>query len=309
MNTIENENPLKGVWRASGSIDWSDQKYSLNKAHVCALFSEFAYWVIPEFEMKDHDRVKIIPCLNYQKIVMRGGKYDYTALVMEAELPEYFVIIRRYAIAFGVRFLEYIIISIRGTKFLYDWLTNLNALSVSVRNRGQTLQFHRGFFRAARSLFQPLTMELNQIIDDPVPIYVTGHSLGGAIAAIVFGVWKLHLTDSKNKPNDTRRIVTPHSSYTFGMPRYANFSTIVSIRTPFHIYNEKDIVPDVPPRFAGFENCTHEYLLDGEAIERMPRIGGREFATWLWRLSSGQGVGEHSVELYRSRLESIVDQT
>ena len=105
------------------------------------------------------------------------------------------------------------------------------------------------------------------------------------------GRWRLHETWQGT-----------HSAYTFGMPRYGNFSAVVKCPSPYHIYVDADIVPTVPPRWLGFEECGSEYRTDGVGLERAAARETLTFSSWLLRLASGVGVREHSMELYRARV-------
>lgn len=301
------KNPLLAVREASAIPNWSDDDYCIHKAYVCSLFSSFAYRIVPDFELQDRDRVKVVPCETYQALLDGRARLDYGELLRESDLGEYFTVIRRYAIVFGIKMPDFIIVAVRGTRYSYDWLDNLNSLKVSLERAGRECKFHRGFYRAAISVFGPLTKELRKYVPDSIPIYVTGHSLGGAIAAIIYALWgiTLRLEPSDGGPLSQLRI-TCHSGYTFGMPRYGNLDTVSTFRTPYHMYNAQDIVPDVPPTWLGFENCFTEYLLDGTSLERAPRKGGREFLSWVSRLVAGQGLKEHSVEVYQSRIENHI---
>ena len=66
-----------------------------------------------------------------------------------------------------------------------------------------------------------------------LPLYITGHSLGGALALIA------------------TKLVAPDvngACYTFGAPRVGNYEYFRKIKTPvYRVVNSADVVPRVPP--------------------------------------------------------------
>ena len=93
-----------------------------------------------------------------------------------------------------------------------------------------------------------------------------------------------------------------HSSYTFGMPRYGNTDAL-ALRTPFHLYNERDAIPTVPPKWLGFSNAAAEYCLrEGRrSIAYGPRAPGG-FKSLMRRIRWGHGIRHHFIERYIRRL-------
>ncbi len=84
-------------------------------------------------------------------------------------------------------------------------------------------------------------------------LYVTGHSLGGALA--ILGALEFH-----------RQKLTVAGVYTFGQPRVGNavFRTIydTALREVTHrIVNQNDIVPRTPGWLLGYRHCGQEVFL------------------------------------------------
>ena len=139
----------------------------------------------------------------------------------------------------------YLVIAFRGTeKKVSDWLTDANCVP---RSEGSG-KVHTGFWRAMAENQDPRTGEtiegkIRRIIDEaavdgPHPLFITGHSLGGALALLAT---KLVVPDVDG------------ACYTFGAPRVANYEYFSKVKTPvYRVVNSSDIVPNVPPG-AGLE--------------------------------------------------------
>lgn len=299
---------LSDLWRRVNAVDWSKKDFSLDKAYVCSLFSYLAYLRVADFELADANRVNVIPCYAYQNIVRTGQIFDFDGFLRSGDFGEFFVIIRRYVIIIGIRTPNVIFVSMRGTKYLYDWLVNINSSKYRHDGDGGVSSFHRGFFRAIVPCFEPISIELDKYLSkNPIPIYVTGHSLGGAIAAIMHALWGMTISSRYVQEGIVHNLLRAHSCFTYGMPRYGDFNVIAKYRSPYHLYNEKDIVPTVPPRWLGFESCGSEYKVDGTAIEQLSRRESFKFMNWIYNLVSGRGISDHAIEEYRSRILNVLD--
>ena len=137
----------------------------------------------------------------------------------------------------------YVVIAFRGTeRKVSDWLTDARA----VPTQEGAMKVHTGFLEALtinkgedektaldkvkEILSRPETKDAK---GEPLPLFITGHSLGGALALL------------------TTRLVAPDvngACYTFGAPRIANYEYFERIKTPvYRVVNSSDIVPRVPP--------------------------------------------------------------
>jgi triacylglycerol lipase len=88
-------------------------------------------------------------------------------------------------------------------------------------------EVHRGFSDAFKLAWKALLPLLEPIT---VPIFYTGHSLGGALAV---------LAASERKPRAT---------YVYGCPRVGNAAFAATVNAPvYRIVNNHDIVPTLPP--------------------------------------------------------------
>jgi hypothetical protein len=92
---------------------------------------------------------------------------------------------------------------------------------------------HRGFLKA----FGHVKAAIGEDLDahPGLPVYITGHSLGGALAILAT---RLLASDSQG------------ACYTFGGPRVGNSHVDDQIKTPiYRVVNAADLVPRVPPSF------------------------------------------------------------
>jgi hypothetical protein len=298
---------IRKILQHMRGIDWSSEEFDLRKAYVCCLLAEVTYYRIPTFELKNANRASLIPCRYYQDLIVGGRFIDVEAMLRSADLGDFFVVVRRYAIVVGVRTPNAIFVAIRGTMYLHDWLVNLRV----TQYRHEALSsacFHKGFYRAVAAIMGPVSEELRKLLSrapKEIPIYVTGHSLGGAIAALMHALWGMRSSaEFVEGRGVAERWIRTRSAYTFGMPRYGNLHAVLAFRSPYHIYNERDIVPTVPPRWLGYENCLTEFSLDGEEIENFNSKETLSYIGWIAMLLSGIDIRSHSVELYRERLLS-----
>jgi len=125
-----------------------------------------------------------------------------------------------------------LVLSFRGTEKddLRDILTDLNARFYKDEKK---VKIHNGFLKA----FQAVEPEIREMISGfgGYSLYITGHSLGGALALIA--------TRALNSDNLM-------ACYTFGSPRVGNEEFDDFIEFPiYRVVNAFDPVPCVPPTF------------------------------------------------------------
>jgi predicted lipase len=201
------------------------------------------------------------------------------------------------------RLRQVVFVSFRGTTLSFaDFKADLDIRKVRYQfGFGESARLHRGFFDAVLDCFDEVLERLRSINKDPrVPVYVTGHSLGGAMAAIFYA--KLEEDDFHPFLHRRRHHVPPAvSCYTFGMPRYGDTSAKAFLPQPFHTFNELDAVPTLPPRILGFADSANERCLN--AIPDVMIVTSKgDFA-----LRSGKGIAtilgisDHRMERYVER--------
>lgn len=297
--------PTSEVWKMIHRCDWSINKFSLDKAYLAALLSELAYLRIAEFELEGASRVNVIPCAQHRKMTESRDVTFFDRIFREMDIGESFILERRYVIVMGIKTRNVIFISMRGTKYLYDWVVNFRSKRIPYSVRNGNAYFHYGFFKAISACFSQIDEELERLSrhgEEPLPVYLTGHSLGGALAAIMNAVRGRVLGRGLVQEGILEHRVPFDACYTFGMPRYGDAQAVSRLAQPFMFYNELDVVPSVPPTWLGYESGTSEYMLDGRSIERAPSNDTLSFAAFLTLLATGIGIKHHDIELYRQRL-------
>jgi triacylglycerol lipase len=162
-----------------------------------------------------------------------------------------------------------VVIAFRGTTDLRNWLTDLDWKQASlIWSPGKV---HRGFNFALNSIADAL----DQAIDpkDGRRIWLTGHSLGGALAML----FALRMR--------VRRGMNIAGVYTFGQPRVGNlpfslgYDALLESRT-FRVVHADDIVPRVPWMLGNFRHAGHEIFFDGGArLRRAPLSNASQGST------------------------------
>ncbi len=135
-----------------------------------------------------------------------------------------------------------LVVAFRGSVTVQDWLRDFFFAPIAVREHAQLGRCHAGFLDAAESILDALLQELERS-SATLPVLVTGHSLGGALAVGVGALLKL-----AGRP--------PAAIVTFGAPRFGMAAFVACLKdVPVRQYvRGNDPVPavpfDVPPEWA-----------------------------------------------------------
>lgn len=267
--------------------------------YLCALFSELAYYHIPEWEIDHRERAKLIPCDAYKMLVAEGRSTNLEAILQQLELPRGFIVVDRGAVAVGIVINKILFIGFRGTQFLFDWKINFRSRLVSVNSSSLSFpqlilctvygKLHSGFGEEAVRISSKILHAISDSkLGDIDQVFLTGHSLGGAVAAIS----KIFLK------------IAPTSVCIFGAPRYCDLSMYSSFinNPPSQIRRPGDVVPTIPPKIFGYADHPFEFGTNGaQYIDPTPysSISGN-FLRWA-RFLIGR-FEPHSIEIYRKEL-------
>lgn len=152
---------------------------------------------------------------------------------------------------------DIIVIAFRGTDEVRDWLTNLKLRGVKWPPNGPR-KVHYGFLIGYQSLQNKVRDELNRH-GAPHRLWLTGHSLGGALALLcAFDL-------------DSRYHI--HGLVTFGQPMAAGDALLRNIGTALagvylRVVNGQDIVPRVPPWYGHAGN--YAWIFEGKLTLEAP---------------------------------------
>jgi predicted lipase len=295
--------------RLADSIDdWETDSFTWQKAYVAAVFAAIAYEEVPQFELKKAKRAKLIPCDRYQAHVSQWETAQRRASISDLDTNiQTEVIVRGQVVITVSRLRRVIFLSLRGTTLSFaDFKADLDIRKVRYQSGfGESARLHRGFFDAVLECFDEVVDKLRVMNNDPhVPVYVTGHSLGGAMAAIFHA--RLDEADFHPFRHRSRHRVPPSTScYTFGMPRYGDTTAKSRLPQPFHTFNELDAVPTLPPRLLGFADSANERCLN--AIPDVAPILTK--GDWAFRSGKGiatvLGISDHRMERYVERTNAM----
>ena len=125
----------------------------------------------------------------------------------------------------------WLVLAFRGTeKKLSDWKTDLKAELVAAKDEKKIGRIHKGFQAAYYSVEDPIEEKLSKYPE--YPLYVTGHSLGGALAVVA------------TRFIDAGKLA---ACYTFGGPRVGDLDLARVFKTPiYRVVNASDAVPRLP---------------------------------------------------------------
>ncbi|HVF25335.1 MAG TPA: lipase family protein [Anaerolineales bacterium] len=190
---------------------------------------------------------------------------------------------------------SYAVLAFRGTeKNWRDIQTDIHARRIKT----PTGKIHVGFKNAFASIEPEIKKSLLGL--EGIPLYITGHSLGGALATVATQIleWDSRFTDQIA------------ACYTFGSPRVGNDEYDSSIKSMFYrVVNTTDIVTIVPLLLMGFVHVGDvRFLLrnKGEFKRSIPisrRLGFFLGATLLQFFRPL--VQDHGILEYRKKLEAV----
>jgi|tagenome__1003787_1003787.scaffolds.fasta_scaffold20789427_2 hypothetical protein len=283
------------------SADWTKLEFDQRKAYALALCSEIAYYKIGEHEYRRTERAKVIPCMAYQSAIENRVTLQFETALEGADFDQFFVIQTRNFVAIGFVLREIIVVAVRGTHYLYEWTINFNARKELEFFDGIKLSFHSGFLREAELLRYHLLNKLSGAGLEK-KIIITGHSLGGAVGAVLNArlnqhLWRHHYGRPYVPGGDRFGVC-----YVFAAPRYSNFSSMLNIENPFNCINDYDVVPRVPPRWLGYANSLAEFDLLGSPYLELEDPRQSTLVEWLRVLAMARFFKNHSMEIYRRKI-------
>ncbi|HVT29987.1 MAG TPA: lipase family protein [Lacipirellulaceae bacterium] len=191
------------------------------------------------------------------------------------------------------------VVTCRGTE-PNDWNDVKADLDLGMAMAETVGWVHRGFKHEVDDLWPRLEQAL---VNNTRTLWFSGHSLGGAMAAICAGRCRLSYIRSN-----------PRALFTFGSPRVGSrrYVNYVQIET-YRWVNNNDIVPRVPPAWLGFRHKGQEVYLN--AYGKIRELTGWQRLKDRWRgfvrgLEEGRidFFTDHSIRRYIEHIRGAVEQ-
>ena len=199
----------------------------------------------------------------------------------------------------AVNAVEFAVLAFRGTADREDWGIDLNAITVPM-DGFPGVRVHKGFWDAFSAQRDQIKAAVDEYVPSDLGLYITGHSLGGALAQIASAVLE----------RDNLA-----ACYTYGSPRVATIRFDLDVKCPnYRLINHWDLVPGVPlPVIMGYYHAGDPRLLARDPTVLFRRDHRVPF--WLWaqlRAVVSWGITHklfniayHMTWNYRSQLEVI----
>ena len=221
-----------------------------------------------------------------------------------------------------------VVLCYRGTEAMNfgNWFGDADVGPHAITLGRERLGVHAGFYRNLRATRWAVIEELTRALEGRSlldhtrhvehsleALYVTGHSLGGAMA-VLFALSLAGTVEHRALAERLRAV------YTFGQPMAA-LEPLPGLagevgRAVFRHVTARDLVPALPPAAWGpFAHVGHEYRLSGGVWQRseapiaqlrnvreIPRSFLAFFATCKHRASSRYALGEHGPHHYIAAL-------
>lgn len=172
------------------------------------------------------------------------------------------------------------VVVFRGTDDDLDWFTNLNNFTTTTPKG----EIHTGFYTAYISL----KTQIDQLISrrQPKHLWITGHSLGGALALIC--AYDNQVFDG----------VITFGQPMVASPELATYLDKALVGRYAHYVNHADIVPHIPPFF---KHCGSLVWFTDAGIKRsLPKLVGSAPIPGKLAL-----VEDHSIDLYLEQIRAI----
>ncbi|KUL88017.1 hypothetical protein ZTR_03992 [Talaromyces verruculosus] len=140
---------------------------------------------------------------------------------------------------------------------LENWIANLDIPLIDASSICSGCKVHEGFWNTWETVASDVTSQIESALS-AYPNYTlvaTGHSLGGALAAIAATVFRAS--------GYTVQL------YNYGQPRIGNlaladFITSETSGTNYRVTHSDDIVPKLPPKLLGYDHFSPEYWITSD---------------------------------------------
>lgn len=190
-----------------------------------------------------------------------------------------------------------LVVALRGTDQVIDWVTNMTVAQVPALGG----RVHRGFLEALDGVWDVLFSRVQDLLDRGQTVWVTGHSLGGALATLAAA--RLQAEG-----------IEPYITCTFGAPRcFDPRAASEYLPRLYRFINKGDLIPTVPPTLTlPFYRYRHtgslSVVLDAErGATTSLKEAAQDVFDWLrwlfspaidWRKNVTQRLIDHGMKTY-----------
>lgn len=203
---------------------------------------------------------------------------------------------------------HFVVIAFRGTTSPRDRKTDMRFSQSMTEVPGHKLKVkvHQGFYEAFHHIGPQAYGALMATPADK-PIYITGHSLGGALALVASAAFS-----GENALGNRIAAV-----YTFGAPRVGGKTFQDVVKAPHHrIVNRYDMVPQVPPSWlSGYRHTGDSLLLRHNRIKPIRSrldvsvVGLALLSILMWPFARNLlFLKVHDIAVYVARLDVIAER-
>jgi triacylglycerol lipase len=208
-----------------------------------------------------------------------------------------------------------IAIVFRGTDSVENWIADAAVLPIPFRSMGSV---HLGFHLALDSVWDVISETLNKWKGGRRTLWVTGHSLGGALALLTVANLRFPFDPATVVPKPVAGL------YTFGQPRIgtrdfcrpcdADFGKLY-----FRFVNNEDIVPRIPPRILGYWHAGDFKFIDSQGaiqddiawwhgVLDAVEVGLSGFRELQATKPQIEFISDHSMTLYLEKIQAAWDK-
>lgn len=209
---------------------------------------------------------------------------------------------------------QYVVLAFRGSQEKHDFLVDATLGKVSAMDASTghhkafrkayqdinaKVNIHKGFMESYNKVQAKIEKSLTEKLSG-MPLYVTGHSLGAALATVA----TFSLEDNK--------VFRDHiaACYTFGSPRVGDDQLNLNFKSAiYRVVNTTDIVTVVPLLLMGYTHVGDDRFLlstPGQIRRGVPVLSrtGLFLLGILFKLFIPL-VGDHGIGKYRAKLEAV----
>ncbi|UPT69959.1 MAG: lipase family protein [Flavobacterium sp. JAD_PAG50586_2] len=284
----------ENLYKYINAADWNDTSFSVTKAYVCAKFSQLIYEYKPT---SLNDRTSFYD-INDETLRNYKNISQFNSLLSNSDMNLLFIAEDRHSVTVGISAFRVVIVASRGTAVKKDWLINLN-FPKNKACKLEKLNFHRGFHNIALKTLDKIHKRLAR---EDAPVCFTGHSLGGALTGILYFYFRSNCNCRGSHAILKRNSI---SAYTFGMPMFSNKKS-PTFDNLYHIYNQKDIVPAIPPKSLKFQQNGIQYEISVSGLNKVENHKFINFKKFIKLIFNGKVVKEHVIENYIAMLQNVV---